>query len=328
MSVTDSEVLSNYNKAFRLLKENIPEQRLDVQLPYEKFLQLDQAKSAEGISEDQRYPSLAYNSFTETVTVVTCPNSIHEGAARWIDQKIVRYVEDYLSTRSPDTLPHILQCGSTTQSFGRGDYNRSRKEPDGGFIYKPTVGTGKLMIAIEVGTSETYGKLLEDKDMWINGKGVNVVILICFEESPRFRNPDTRYTNIAGVAAELEAIAQSLAETVETNITLGYYGPLEYRGHTWVGGLNKAFIEVWRQDSHDTFELIQDAFALAHDDLPDTLNLKISDFYPHDAWQAANIEDDIIPFDSRTFLNSVMNRMGLVAQDRLELYLHEKLRLH
>ncbi|KAK9252547.1 hypothetical protein V1507DRAFT_461064 [Lipomyces tetrasporus] len=74
MSVTDSEVLSNYNKAFTLLKENTPEQRLDVQLPYDKFSQLDEAfselKSAEGISEDQRYPSLAYNSFTETVTLV------------------------------------------------------------------------------------------------------------------------------------------------------------------------------------------------------------------------------------------------------------------
>ncbi|KAK9321551.1 hypothetical protein V1517DRAFT_339717 [Lipomyces orientalis] len=123
-----------------------------------------------------------------------------------------------------------------------------------------------------------------------------MVILICFEESP-------------------------IAETVETNSTLGYYGPLGEGG-----GLNKAFVEVWRQDSHDTYELIQDGFALAHDDLPVTL--KISDFYPHDAWPAANVEDDIIPFDSRTFLNSVMTRMRLVAQDRLELYLHEKSSLH
>ncbi|KAK9247209.1 hypothetical protein V1506DRAFT_520159 [Lipomyces tetrasporus] len=310
MSVTDSEVLSNYNKAFTLLKENTPEQRLDVQLPYDKFSQLDEAfselKSAEGISEDQRYPSLAYNSFTETVTVVPCPGSIHEGAARWIDQKIVRYIEDYLSTRSPDTLRHILQCGSTTKYFDRGVYSRSRKEPDGGFEYKVRGrSSNKLMIAIEVGTSESYGKFLEEKDMWINGNGVNVVILNCFEESPRFSNPDTRYTDIAGC-----------------------YGPLEYRGHTWAGGLNKAFIEVWRQDSHDTFELIQDGFARANNDLPATLNLKISDFYPHAVWQAANIEDDIIPFDSRTFLNSVRDRMEVVAQNRLDFYLKEKLRLH
>ncbi|KAK9324939.1 hypothetical protein V1517DRAFT_23708 [Lipomyces orientalis] len=111
------------------------------------------------------------------------------------------------------------------------------------------------MISIEVGTSETYDKLLDDKNMWINGKGVNVVKLVCFEESPPFKNPDTRM-NIAGVDEELETMAQSLAETVEANIGINYYGPLEYRHHTWVGELNKAFIEVWRQD--DGYFLIAD----------------------------------------------------------------------
>ncbi|KAK9427321.1 hypothetical protein V1505DRAFT_388898 [Lipomyces doorenjongii] len=37
--------LSNYNKAFTLLNDNPVEQRLDVQLPFEKFLQLDAAFS-------------------------------------------------------------------------------------------------------------------------------------------------------------------------------------------------------------------------------------------------------------------------------------------
>ncbi|KAK9258303.1 hypothetical protein V1519DRAFT_478636 [Lipomyces tetrasporus] len=202
--ITDLQVRSNYNEAFTLPKENTPEQRLDVQLPYDKFLQWDQAfselKSAEGISEDQRYPSLEYNNFPETVTVVTCPSSIHEGSARWIDSEIKEFIKGYLSTRSPHTLRNILHSGSTTQSFGHA-------------------------------TSETYGKVLDDKDIWINGKGVNVVILLCFTESPRFRNPDTRYSNIAGVRAEKLAVGQSLVETVETNIALEYYGPLEYMDH-------------------------------------------------------------------------------------------------
>ncbi|KAK9323830.1 hypothetical protein V1517DRAFT_272867 [Lipomyces orientalis] len=332
MTDTESEVLSNYNKAFTLLKENTPEQRLDVQLPYETFLELDQAfsarKSAEGISEDQRYPSLGYNSLTQTATVVTCPGNMHERAAGWIEHKIFNYVEDNLSTRSPHTLRNISMSRSTTQTFGRGEYSRSRKEPDGGFIYKTRFRANKLTIAIEVGTSETYDNLLDDKDMWINGKGVNVVVLVCCEESPPFRNLDTRYTNIAGVDAELEAMAQGLGETVETNINRGYYGPLEYRDHRWFGELNKAFIEVWRQDSYDTIELIQDGFALARDNLPVTLNLRISDFYPHDAWQEANIGDDTIPFDSTEFLDSVLDSMELVALLRFESYLHEKLGLH
>ncbi|KAK9482141.1 hypothetical protein V1527DRAFT_477308 [Lipomyces starkeyi] len=332
MTDPEPEILSNYNKAFTILKENTPEQRLDVQLPYEAFLELDQAfselKSAEGISEDQRYPSLGYNSLTQTATVVTCPGNMHERAERWIESEIFRYVKDYLSTRSPHTLRNISMSGSTTQSFGRGEYSRSRKEPDGGFIYKTRFRANKLMIAIEVGTSETYDKLLDDKDMWINGKGVNVVILVCFEESPPFRNPDTRYTNIAGVDAELETFAQSLATTVEANIGIDYYGPLEYRDHTWLGELNKVFIEIWRQDSQETFRLIQDGYALDPVDLPGTLNLRISDFYPYDEWHAANIEDNDVPFDSIEFLDSVRDSMGVVAELRLESYLKEKLGLH
>ncbi|KAK9320971.1 hypothetical protein V1517DRAFT_363460 [Lipomyces orientalis] len=295
------------HRTFTLLKENTPEQRLDIQLPYETFLELDQAfselKSAEGISEDQMYPSLGCNSLTQTAAVVTCPGNMHERAAGWIERKIINYAEEI----------DAHECGSTTQSFGRGDYTRSRNEPDGGF--KTRLRANKLMIAIEVGTSETYDKLLDDKDMWINGNGVNVVILMCFEQSPPFRNPDTRYTNIAGVDAELETVAQSIAETVEANIGIDYYGPLEYRDHTWV-------------DSHETFHLIQEGYALDSVDLPGTLNLRISDFYPHDEWHAANIEDNDVPFDSIEFLDSVRDSMGVFAELRLEFYLKDKLGLY
>ncbi|KAK9374654.1 uncharacterized protein V1513DRAFT_445566 [Lipomyces chichibuensis] len=196
MSVTDTKALSNYNEAFTLLKEDTPEQRLDVQLPYEKFLQLDDAFSklqlAEGISEDQRYLSLAYHSVAQTVTVVTCLSSIHAGAVSWIYYGIFAYVEDYLSTRSPHTVENIQLVGSATQYFTHGEYGRSRKEPDGAFMYKTMTGIGELVIAIEVGTSETYDKLLEDKDMWIEGMRVNVFILICFKESTLFKDPDAQ----------------------------------------------------------------------------------------------------------------------------------------
>ncbi|KAK9365112.1 hypothetical protein V1509DRAFT_643015 [Lipomyces kononenkoae] len=74
----------------------------------ERFLQLDHAfselRSAEGTSEDQRYPFLGYNSHTDTVTVVTAPSSIHECSTRWIDYEIFEYARQYLFTRRPHTL--------------------------------------------------------------------------------------------------------------------------------------------------------------------------------------------------------------------------------
>ncbi|KAK9491204.1 hypothetical protein V1508DRAFT_405764 [Lipomyces doorenjongii] len=317
--------------AFTLLKENPLEQRLDVQLPYEKFLQLDEAfselKSAAGISEDQRYPSLAYNSYTETVTVVTAPSSINEGAARWIDSKIFAFIEEYLSTRSQHTLQYIRQVGSTTKHF-TGGYMRSRKEPDGGFIYVRMDGEDKLLIALEVGYSEVYDKLLDDKDMWIDGKGANAVILVCLKERPRYKSPATApYRDITDWRAEMAAMSRTIGETSQSNIQQGYYGLLGYNGHTWAGELNEVFIEVWRPDSRDKFYLIQDGLRLPVDDLPVTLGLRMRDLYPRDEWEAANVEDCIIPFDSAGFLENL--RFGIItaSKDRFQGFLFEVLGL-
>ncbi|KAK9234125.1 hypothetical protein V1525DRAFT_391754 [Lipomyces kononenkoae] len=326
IAVMDSQVLSNYNKAFTLLKDNPLEQRLDVQLPFEKFLQLDHAfselKSAEGISEDQRYPSLGYNSHTETVTVVTAPSSIHESSTRWIEHEIFEYARQYLSTRSPHTLQTIRQVGSTTQHFLHGDYNRSRKEPDGGFRYVPD----KVVIAIESGHTEAYGKLLDDKDMWINGKGVNVFILVCFRERPRFENPATApYRDVKNWRAERDAMTDTIKEANALNIRQCYYGPLRYRDHIWTGELRDVFIEVWRSDSHERFCLVERGFRVGVDALPATLGLRISDLYPRDVWEALGVEDSVIPFDGSGFLDGLMVDTLSAARDRFEGFLFEKL---
>ncbi|KAK9343567.1 hypothetical protein V1522DRAFT_423942 [Lipomyces starkeyi] len=73
---------SDYNKALALLRSNTPEQILDIQLPYSKYLQLEKAFSRlnpeSGTVAEKSYPSLSYNSGTETVTVVTVPSNVHE----------------------------------------------------------------------------------------------------------------------------------------------------------------------------------------------------------------------------------------------------------
>ncbi|KAK9312200.1 hypothetical protein V1524DRAFT_439968 [Lipomyces starkeyi] len=331
MSATDAEALSNYNEAFAFLNENQPEQRLDVQLPYEKFVQLDAAfselKSAAGISEEQKYPSLTYNSLTQTVTVVTAPSSIHESAARSMDSEMKEYVNAYLSTRSPDTLQNIRFIGSTTEHFP-GLYARSRKEPDGGFIYSPVDGEDKVTIVYEVGYSEAYSKLLDDKDMWINGKGVNVFILISFKETPRFSYPATpSYRDITDSRAARSAMSRTVGRTAQVNIPERYYGPLRYRDHTWAGELKEAFIEVWRPDSSSRYNLIEEGFAVADDDLPVTLGIRISDFYPQDAWEAANIEDRTVPFNGSSFLEGLRHDIAKVAKNRFDGFLYEKLGL-
>ncbi|KAK9427325.1 hypothetical protein V1505DRAFT_358899 [Lipomyces doorenjongii] len=307
MSVTDSEALSNYNAAFTLLNDNPPEQRLDVQLPYEKFVQLDAAfselKSTAGISEDQRYPSLTYNSHTQTVTVVTAPSSIHEGAARWIDHKTIGLSLYSQSAYSTKYSPYWI------------DHHALPRE-------------GKVTIVYEVGYSEAYSKLLDDKDIWIHGKGVNVFVLMSFKETPRFAYPATpSYRDITDSRAERAAMSRTVGRTAQLNIEQGYYGPLRYRDHVWAGELKEVFIEVWRQDTNSRYYLIEEGFSLANEDLPSTLGIRISDFYPQDVWEASNIADGTVPFNSSSFLGSLMHDISMAAQNRFEGFLFEKLRL-
>ncbi|KAK9314956.1 hypothetical protein V1524DRAFT_431056 [Lipomyces starkeyi] len=83
--VKDEKERSDYDQALYLLDNNPPEQRLDFHLPYSQYLILEECwskiKSARNISEDQKYPYLAYKSCAEFVTVVTVPPDLHEAAA-------------------------------------------------------------------------------------------------------------------------------------------------------------------------------------------------------------------------------------------------------
>ncbi|KAK9328503.1 hypothetical protein V1520DRAFT_328204 [Lipomyces starkeyi] len=142
---------SEYEDVFRLLTENPPEQILDVHFPYSKGSEVLTYKLSDFADFwYYRYPYLEYNSLTETVTVVTVPNSIHEVA------------------HASELLDHVLPLGSTTKKDFDGDYAKSSRQADGGIEYSPIDGAC-VRIAIEVGISQSYKSLCDAKDMWING---------------------------------------------------------------------------------------------------------------------------------------------------------------
>ncbi|KAK9243196.1 hypothetical protein V1506DRAFT_545205 [Lipomyces tetrasporus] len=99
------------------------------------------------------------------------------------------------------------------------------------------------------------------------------VSLVCFDELPRFRNPGTLHDHVGDVSAEMDRMAQSIAEKAKNDSSQGFYGYIEYRGHKWVGDLNQAFIEVWRANERQPtrYLLIQNAWSC--NCLPKTIGL-------------------------------------------------------
>ncbi|KAK9427111.1 hypothetical protein V1505DRAFT_381266 [Lipomyces doorenjongii] len=249
---------SDYNKALTLLKSNTPEQILDAQLPYSKFLQLEKAFSTlnpeSGTIGEKSYPSLSYDSGTETVTVVTVPSNVHEAGVYLINVEIIGYAKNYLSTHSPQSLVSIVPLGSTTMRGFHAPFAKCVKQPDGGVRYINRKGKNMVTVVVEVGASERYKKLCRDKDIWIHGLGVKVFILGCVNESPQFKMPSAEYDDIQDLEAEIALMDESMAATLESNLLLNRIAPFVYRRHKWGGQLRTAFFEVWRPDCIPRFD--------------------------------------------------------------------------
>ncbi|KAK9257691.1 hypothetical protein V1519DRAFT_456750 [Lipomyces tetrasporus] len=246
----DENWISEFDKALNLLKSNAPEQWLDIQMPYSQYLKLEESWSNIKSDTYKGYPRLSYNSVTETVTVVTAPRNLHEVAASELRFQIMRSIREYLSHHSPESLGRIVDAGSSDVRGSGGGYEHSVKQADGLFQYIGP-GAGPATVAFEVGFSQNYDSLLGNKDMWIQGCHAKACVLICLNESPRFRNPSGPFEDIGDVGAEKQAMNRHANATVPLNGS--YFPQIRYRDHVWAGGVTEAFIEVWRADGHEKF---------------------------------------------------------------------------
>ncbi|KAK9321609.1 hypothetical protein V1517DRAFT_325896 [Lipomyces orientalis] len=306
--------ISEFDKALNLLKSNAPEERLDIHMPYSQYLKLEESWSkikSDTCSEDKSYPRLSYNSVTETVTVVTVPKDLHEVAASELRRQIMNGIVEYLSHHSPESLGRIVDAGSSDVRGSSGGYEHSVKQADGLFKYLGP-GAGRATVAFEVGFSQNYGSLLDNKDMWIQGCHAKACVLMCLNECPRFRNPTEPFENIGDVPAEKAAMNRHANATAPLDGS--YFPQISYRDHIWAGGVTEAFIEVWRADGHEKFPLIE--ARRPHHNLPTTLGLRVSEFFEGDAWQALGIEDFNLPFNGPFYLTLLEAGMVKMASGR------------
>ncbi|KAJ8097224.1 hypothetical protein POJ06DRAFT_278718 [Lipomyces tetrasporus] len=238
------DALSNYAKAFQLLKSNPPEQRLDARMPYSMYLELEKGwsnfKAEMGTVKIRE----------QDVTVITTQSALHEFAASELRKNITVSLEEYFSIHKLEAREGIMDSASTTLTSTRREYFRSSKDPDGSFSYDDDEDGLILRVAIEAGFTENYLGLQRDKDMWIKGLDAKVVVLIFLQESPRFKSPNNRHNDIdiEHIDVELARMRQYMLEARRRNQERGTYGPIEYRNHTWFGNLKQARIEVWRRD--------------------------------------------------------------------------------
>jgi hypothetical protein len=104
-------------------------------------------------------------------------------------------------------------------------------------------------LVLEVGFSETYEKLVEDTQLWLEGNSkVSMVTLVKFCETPKYSCPvslDEDNDN----SLESLGIPLDFRAFDENEITLeGEYGPAIYKRYMWVGEVSEVFVENWVRD--------------------------------------------------------------------------------
>ncbi|KAK9356258.1 hypothetical protein V1523DRAFT_261946 [Lipomyces doorenjongii] len=306
----------NYDKALYLLTHNPPEQRLDIPMPYSKYLQLEESwskfKADNNILEEKRYPSLSYNALMQIATILTPQSALHDCTAEKIKEIVRSNIDEYLSIHQPRAIGRTQNFGSTTVK----DCGKNSKDPDQSFVYGRPGRQSRVQVTIECGVSENYNALCRDKNLWINQLGAKAVILICLKEVPRFKNPPTAYEYIKDAAAEADNMGEHAADAMVHNLKRGNYGPIEYRGHIWAGKLDEVFVEVWRAGDGQPVR----NWLISHgrrNRLPKTIGLRISDFFPEDEWATSNIPDSNVPFYGGRYLwDSLTLAMGWTAKMR------------
>ncbi|KAK9371395.1 hypothetical protein V1509DRAFT_559122, partial [Lipomyces kononenkoae] len=188
-----------------------------------------------------RYPLLRCNTVTETATVITAQRALHEASAAELSSMISYNVQKYLATHGadPDLAGSILNVRSSALAI-KGAFG-STTSADYIFEY-----VGPPMMTVEIGYTDNYVALCEDKNLCMLGYDVKTCILVCFEESPRFQFPTKSNEIIADVDAEIMQMRHEINPRFDKDIASGRYGPIEYRGHKWHAEMKQVFIEVWR----------------------------------------------------------------------------------
>ena len=126
---------------------------------------------------------------------------------------------------------------STNKEFSgfEGRYGNAVKTPDMAFQVKNTKGFFEPLVVLEVGVSQTQEELREIVDLWMNFRTVRIAVIVNIVEEPKYKSPDSPSN-----------LPQRLSDVQQNDFTSEtQYGPVTYKGYTFVNSITQATIEIW-----------------------------------------------------------------------------------
>ncbi|KAK9481965.1 hypothetical protein V1527DRAFT_501638 [Lipomyces starkeyi] len=259
--------------------------------------------------EDAKFPTLQYDGFRKVAIVSAAPGPLH-GDMVGIDQN-VKYGISISSDRA-----NIRDTGGTSTT----------RNWDGALVYI-TRDSKALMVAVEVGVSQTYESLRAAISFSVCALRCRVGIVMSINEgdsgaAPTIRCYDTREEKLAAI----RQIEHDLNSQLQTNP----FGPLRIGEDTWFGKVTKVVLETYRLEDGTanpetllnpkrSFTIVENGQFVGDEVPQDLADITVGDCIPTHILTGNNIEATPVNFFQQEWFENTFRRSMLeTAMQRVE----------
>ncbi|KAK9329554.1 hypothetical protein V1520DRAFT_363428 [Lipomyces starkeyi] len=231
--------------------------------------------------EDAKFPTLQYDGFRKVAIVEAAPSPLHGD----MDARDRPNIKDGISISNDRRNTRDTGDTSTTRNW------------DGALTYLTREG-GTLMVAVEVGLSQTYGSLRAAISFSVCALRCRVGIAMFINEGDRVTVPTVRYYDTR--KEKLSAIRE-IEHDLDSQLQVNPFGPLRIGEETWFGKVTKVVLETYRPEDETTppeslldpkqsFTIVENGRFVGGEVPPNLADITIGDCIPTHILTGNNIE--------------------------------------
>ncbi|KAK9373788.1 uncharacterized protein V1513DRAFT_459459 [Lipomyces chichibuensis] len=245
--------------------------------------------------EDAKFPTLQYDGFRKVVIIFAAPSPLHGDMVGQVLSKISDQVK-----LMPGMDANIKGClfSSSDRRNTRitGDTSTTRTW-DGALVYQTDEGK-TLMVAVEVGVSQTYESLRAAISFSVCALRCRVGIAMCINEGDRGTAPTIRY--YATLEEERAAIGE-IEHDLDSQLQAHPFGPLRIAEDIWFGEVTSVVFETYRLEDNSSppetllnptqsFTIVENGRFVGGEVPPNLAEITLGDCIPTHVLSSNNIE--------------------------------------
>ncbi|KAK9324694.1 hypothetical protein V1517DRAFT_351171 [Lipomyces orientalis] len=263
-------------------------------------------------NEGNKFPRLWYDSASQLATVVAAPTPLHSD--------MVAELMGHLS----DACNDVMRCGGISETIREG-VSRSNdttmrtdtrdgltiREWDAAIRYVVN-DEETLMVAFEIGVSQTYGNLRAAISWCVCALHCRLGIAMNIVEKNRGERASVRFYTCE---QERNAIIQQARDELRLQLRQHPFGPLEWNNITWFGKLRKVVIETFRNEDPNcppgtlleptqSFVIVRDGRFSGEDVPPNLKEIVLGDCVPSHILSGSEIVTAPLDFFRRSWFEA------------------------